>query len=60
MLEPHEIRLKFWFTVLQKHFNDFLKVGMQFVQCFALSVGSRKPRNITNKKTSAGAPLHDC
>jgi len=31
LLKANEIRLKFWLTVLQKHLNDFFKVGLNFV-----------------------------
>jgi hypothetical protein len=50
-LSPYEVRLKLRLAIFQEHFDDLLKIPVQFVQCGALRMGACKPWNMADIKT---------
>lgn len=52
--------LQHGFTILQKHFKDFLQVVTDFIQSLALGMGTGKAWNETKEKAGVRAPLNYC
>jgi len=50
-LSTDELRLESWLAVLEEHRNDFVEIGVELVEGFALRVGSRKAGNIADEKS---------
>jgi hypothetical protein len=48
-LRADELRLKLWFTVLQKHGDHLAEVGVKLIQSLALRMGAREAGNVAHK-----------
>lgn len=47
-LRANELRFELRLTIFQKHFDNFLQVGAQFIQRFRLRMRARETRNIAD------------
>jgi len=58
-LRPNELARHRGHPFLENHGDDFPEVGVELVQCLALAVRTRKPRNVSDVKARFRAAFHD-
>jgi hypothetical protein len=56
---PDKLTFQFWITLFKQELEDLLKIFMQFISRGGLREGSRKSRNISDKKLRVRAPLNN-
>lgn len=59
-MDANKLRFEDWFSILQQHSDDFLKISIEFVQGLALRVRSRKTRDKPDEKLGMRATFYDC
>ena len=57
-MDPDKLGLEHGFTIFQKHFNYFVQVVVDFIQCFPLGMCTRETRNKTNEQACLWTPLN--
>lgn len=58
-LRANEFRLESRFTVVQKHFYDFLKIYLQLIKGVSLAVRSGEAGNVSDVELGIGAALYN-
>ena len=59
-LRSDELSFERWLTVLQQHFNHFVKVSIELIERVALRVSSRKSWDIPDVKSRFRISFDDC
>ena len=49
-MRTHKFGVEFRFAVVEQQGNYFLKIGVQFIECFPLAVRAREPRHLAYVK----------
>jgi hypothetical protein len=59
VLDTDELGLQVWFSIFEKHGDDFLKVVVKLVESFPLRVGAGETRDKPDKHLGLGAAFDD-